>query len=322
MEVKRLTRFEKHSHAHVNIDTVLVTFQGTVLPSHVIFDKLVIPVVEHKVPILQCSKCWCFGHSTRSCRSKFPRCVECGLRENRHGEYCENTICVNCLGPHNSCYEFCPKLLDLKNQQRSKILVPEINDLDEFPPLPRSNARVAKNKPLKQNSIPSKSCETLATTTIENSNSNLPNLSCSELYLSRKRRYTNSAQLLSTADINSVAPAFTFTCVTKSIEEKVISKISDLLCDRLSSNKKWFNDLNYSLNKSSDDSDIELTSLSSDIIFKSIITNEIEKILSINSLTQTNPCNSSPSLSDTKNYSNQDSEIDYESTANNEDKQH
>lgn len=101
VEVRRLSRRNNNNPpTRVDIDKVVVTFNGTILPSHVELDGLVYPVKSYVEPVLQCYKCFRFRHSTKVCQKTQTLCRRCAKthptsdQELPHGcdlpEYCVN----------------------------------------------------------------------------------------------------------------------------------------------------------------------------------------------------------------------------------------
>lgn len=95
-----------------NSETVIIIFSGTTLPKNIVLDHLIIPVYPHIERILQCRKCWSFGHSTNSCRGR-NRCITFGIT-SIHETCDEIPCCVNCKGPHKANSQVCPFLLKEK----------------------------------------------------------------------------------------------------------------------------------------------------------------------------------------------------------------
>lgn len=111
VEVYRVPYFEKNAKGdmiRVDSDFMLISFCGSHIPTHVLYENaLLIPVQAYFEPVLQCKKCWFFGHSKRACRGK-EKCSTCGLTHS--GECTALPSCVNCRGVHCSndkkCIEF------------------------------------------------------------------------------------------------------------------------------------------------------------------------------------------------------------------------
>ncbi|KAJ8716723.1 hypothetical protein PYW07_006201 [Mythimna separata] len=130
--------------------TVVLTFDGQVLPKRVISFYSSLPVERYTYPTILCYHCCRFGHTRTLCRSK-PRCFKCG--ENHPGDGCEVTkefsFCVSCTGNHFANDSACP---ELGRQKSIKALMSEksisyVEASRVFPPVSRSYAEVSKSSP-------------------------------------------------------------------------------------------------------------------------------------------------------------------------------
>ncbi|CAK1589026.1 unnamed protein product [Parnassius mnemosyne] len=94
--------------------TIVITFSGKLLPSHVFAYFTSYPVEPYILPTIQCYNCCRFGHVKSKCRSK-PRCYKCG--QPHDGESCEVTsvTCLHCSGNHTAISSSCPEF----NRQKS-----------------------------------------------------------------------------------------------------------------------------------------------------------------------------------------------------------
>lgn len=122
VEVYRIPYFDRDQEAGVvtrtDSDYMLVSFCGSHIPTHVLFENaLLIPVQPYFEPVLQCKNCWYFSHSKRACRGK-EKCVSCGLTHT--GECTGNVCCVNCKGGHRSNDKNCPEFLKRKELSKAK----------------------------------------------------------------------------------------------------------------------------------------------------------------------------------------------------------
>lgn len=77
--------------------TVVITFDGQVLPTRIFMCLNSLPVEQYELPTIQCFRCCRFGHTKEKCRST-PRCFRCG---NSHtGDSCsvdtQESYCCNC----------------------------------------------------------------------------------------------------------------------------------------------------------------------------------------------------------------------------------
>lgn len=91
--------------------TFFLTFESTTLPSKISLGFELFEV-EAYVPLpRRCYKCQRYGHGTRNCRAKEPKCANCS--EIDHSETtCPNKTspkCPNCDGPHPASSKDCEK---------------------------------------------------------------------------------------------------------------------------------------------------------------------------------------------------------------------
>lgn len=147
LEVRRnmrtVTDKESGAKSRVDVNSVVITFPGTILPSHVELDGLVYPVKSFIEPVLQCYKCFKFKHTTKSCRKKNMLCRKCSKAHENITESCNSTeFCVNCKGQHSSLNKNCPHYIKIKkaNDEKAKKGQPKKSfsspfTLDFFPPL-------------------------------------------------------------------------------------------------------------------------------------------------------------------------------------------
>ncbi|XP_022828405.1 uncharacterized protein LOC111357833 [Spodoptera litura] len=91
--------------------TVVLTFDGQILPKKVFCFYSALPVELYTYPTIQCFNCCRFGHTRTLCRSK-PRCFRCG--QDHPGDGClvseEVAHCINCNGNHFANNSACPEL--------------------------------------------------------------------------------------------------------------------------------------------------------------------------------------------------------------------
>ena len=105
-------------------NTILMTFEGTILPRSVKIyglEKLVIPYIS---PVTQCFNCLRFGHTKKLCKSK-KKCFNCGDSEshdiiNEPGtsnvHFSCQIKCIHCGSlEHKSNFKKCPEYLRQKN---------------------------------------------------------------------------------------------------------------------------------------------------------------------------------------------------------------
>ncbi|XP_050561104.1 uncharacterized protein LOC126912556 [Spodoptera frugiperda] len=111
ISVKRLKKLSD-SGEWIDSETVRICFKGAILPPYVYGYGCRFKVEPYTFPVSQCSKCWKFGHLSRSCPTNKTICPKCG---NQHPN-CETNeyVCVNCKGPHMAMHKKCPSFIKEK----------------------------------------------------------------------------------------------------------------------------------------------------------------------------------------------------------------
>lgn len=94
--------------------TVVITFEGQKLPDRVLIFYNSLPVEVYSLPVMQCRTCCRFGHSSKTCRAKTPRCFRCGEDHTENSCKSERTICMNCRGDHKANDFSCPEFMRQK----------------------------------------------------------------------------------------------------------------------------------------------------------------------------------------------------------------
>lgn len=117
VEVKRFT-IPSEDNKRLDIDLVMITFSGDMLPSHVMLDNIIFPVRPFVEKIVQCSKCWRHGHSAKVCRRIKSLCHRCG--QSHDGECFNMPVCVNCNAFHDAKFNGCEVEIRLRKQNREK----------------------------------------------------------------------------------------------------------------------------------------------------------------------------------------------------------
>ncbi|XP_063369127.1 uncharacterized protein LOC134657486 [Cydia amplana] len=118
--VKRFTKKQDNGQ-YKPLPTVLVTFMTSSRPDHVIYDHIWMPVQEYIRPLLQCFRCYKFGHGSGACKST----QVCSICSAGHF-YKECTTpadfkCSNCSGPHSAVSYTCPVKAEKNAQIKNKI---------------------------------------------------------------------------------------------------------------------------------------------------------------------------------------------------------
>lgn len=90
--------------------TIVLTFDGQMLPKRVYMCYNALPVELYTYPTIQCYNCCRFGHTKVQCRSK-PRCYKCGHEHT--GDSCnideDHISCCLCGGIHSAINKICPE---------------------------------------------------------------------------------------------------------------------------------------------------------------------------------------------------------------------
>lgn len=90
--------------------SVIVTFEGNVLPNEVIINSVVFPVELFFGRVTQCYNCLKYGHISKQCRTNNPLCLNCGKPKAENHECFEKDIyCIYCkTNDHRSNFKKCP----------------------------------------------------------------------------------------------------------------------------------------------------------------------------------------------------------------------
>ncbi|XP_076398031.1 uncharacterized protein LOC143266321 [Megachile rotundata] len=133
-------------------ETVLLTFEGTVLPDSIkVYNLVVVPVEVYVEPPRTCFNCFRYGHSSKHCRSA-QVCRFCGSADHCKEE-CpdkDEVKCLHCKGDHKtfdqSCKEFQIQQLISKQMAFSNVNFWEARDFVSrgF----QSSSQVSKAPPL------------------------------------------------------------------------------------------------------------------------------------------------------------------------------
>lgn len=103
-----------------NIETVVMTFDGQVLPKRIYMCYNSLPVDLYIFPTIQCYNCCRYGHVKSQCRST-PRCYKCG--QGHSGDTCsveeELISCCLCKGLHIATSKKCPEFQRQKSIKES-----------------------------------------------------------------------------------------------------------------------------------------------------------------------------------------------------------
>lgn len=113
LEVRRINRRSRTEEGEtlVPTGTIVVTFQGKILPRYVKLYLCPEPVSAYIQPVVQCMKCLLYGHTQNQCRGR-ERCKQCSLEvkenENHLNDACPHK-CLHCEEPHWATDRNCPE---------------------------------------------------------------------------------------------------------------------------------------------------------------------------------------------------------------------
>lgn len=157
LKVRRLKKKAMVNGEKTFIDTesIVVTFDGQVLPKRVFMCYNSLPVDLYIYPTIQCYHCCRYGHVKAQCRSK-PTCYKCG--QGHTGDNCkvddDFLSCCWCDGQHFATSRKCPEyerqVRIKETMAKSCISYPEANKL--HPRVHKSYADVVASVPPPTNS--------------------------------------------------------------------------------------------------------------------------------------------------------------------------
>lgn len=108
--VKRKVEFEGDT-VLIPKQTVIVTFEGNVLPKYIYLNSVVCVVEPYIQKVIQCYKCLRYGHVAKQCRSVKSLCTNCG-KDKDESHTCrepQDTCCIYCKNSeHKSISKDCP----------------------------------------------------------------------------------------------------------------------------------------------------------------------------------------------------------------------
>lgn len=123
LDVNRNKKLDENAEL-ITLNTVRVTFQGTVLPDYVKYMSLLIRVRPYTPRVLFCSNCLLYNHSEKYCTRK-PKCDNC---DGEHpSKDCEiditsPTTCKNCESLHKTGHSDCPATTEYKKKKVQSIM--------------------------------------------------------------------------------------------------------------------------------------------------------------------------------------------------------
>lgn len=130
--------------------TVVLTFSGQTLPSHIRCYYTSFPVESYILPTIQCNNCCRFGHIKAQCRAK-ARCFKCG--QSHPGDSCHAAVssCLHCSGLHMATDPSCP---EFSRQKMIKMTMSQDNiSFNEasarYPTVRRAYSEVTRQSPVR-----------------------------------------------------------------------------------------------------------------------------------------------------------------------------
>ena len=166
--VERLKR--KEDDAWVDSPSIKITFVSTNCPTYVSLYHIRYKVRNFIPDIMQCHKCQCLGHSTKSCTARYPRCLYCSGPHNKEQCKTQTRTCANCREPHYANSNSCTYIQDARTVEKIKAkqnidyptarkeMIKQKNDRPQanaFPPLrprqPASNQMKAQDNNYEKN---------------------------------------------------------------------------------------------------------------------------------------------------------------------------
>lgn len=136
LDVKRLTRVATDRDSgkvimgadgkakRVPRQMVLVTFQGLTLPEYVYIDRVRCEVERYVPPVIQCFRCFRYGHTKDQCRGS-KLCKKCG--QGHDEDVCQeiSEYCIYCQNTdHSSTSKRCPQH---EKQKKIKVTMADYN---------------------------------------------------------------------------------------------------------------------------------------------------------------------------------------------------
>lgn len=139
----------------IPIETVVITFDGQILPKRVFLFYNSLPVDLYIYPTIQCFNCCRYGHIKSHCRST-PKCFKCG--QGHSGDSCsvdeDSVVCCLCSGSHFATSKKCPEFSRQKSikETMAKSCISYSEALKLHPPVGKSYSDVLSSQPQKSSS--------------------------------------------------------------------------------------------------------------------------------------------------------------------------
>ncbi|XP_074035261.1 uncharacterized protein [Leptinotarsa decemlineata] len=112
--IKRMNRREKEGDniQYKPTNTILITFEGVILPRHIDLCYMNYEVITYIPPVTWCFNCLIYGHVKKQCKGK-KKCFSCSEIHNSDEEYneCSEMKCIHCKEKNHksndkNCIEF------------------------------------------------------------------------------------------------------------------------------------------------------------------------------------------------------------------------
>lgn len=152
-KVIRVRRLKKKTIVDGNstftpIETVVLTFDGQVLPKRIFLCYNSLPVDLYIYPTIQCFNCCRYGHIKGQCRSA-PKCFKCGAEHSGDNCSSEDELCFVCSGHHMATSRKCPEFSRQRaiKETMAKSCVSYGEALKLHPPVSKSYADVLQSPP-------------------------------------------------------------------------------------------------------------------------------------------------------------------------------
>lgn len=128
--------------------SVIITFEGNVLPASVYINSVVCTVEPYLGRVTQCFRCLKYGHVAKQCRGTTTLCIACGNVKTENHVCDKEIFCIYCKNTnHNSISKNCPAY---EKQKRIKTVMLEnnlsFNEAKEFSEKSFSNCVSVNNK--------------------------------------------------------------------------------------------------------------------------------------------------------------------------------
>lgn len=120
LEIRRMNR-KIENNVYVPKQTVIITFEGNIIPNYVTINSVYLPVEEFVGKPIQCYSCLKYGHISKQCRSSEILCIKCGKIKKGNEHVCgtDDIFCIYCKSSsHISISASCPYKVNQQNIRR------------------------------------------------------------------------------------------------------------------------------------------------------------------------------------------------------------